>query len=537
MPDVQEYLGRSSFDDILRFRTFAELIDARRADSRVFITEYSNQERSGTITFSAFSKAVARMSRQLKTEGGVRAGERIGVVMSNSIAALVAYAAVMYAGATIVPLNPNESDEYFGFVTSDADLVGVIGADPGSCERAGPLRFSACCEGTSLTWKRRGRPRGRPSRRPTPESEGSVLYTSGSTGRTKGVCVTQGQWMLNAQGLADALAMTVMDTQLCVLPIFHGNAFGLSFMSGFYAGLRLVLCDQIVPEAYWQIVAEEKVTICSLVPSLIQMLMDQGGASAAAGRRLSSVRYATSGAAALGVELARQFLEEFGIRILQGYGMSEGTCFSVMTEPDLSDREYAEIMFGASRTTVGTPIIGCDIAVMREDGSIAEESEEGEIVMRGWNIMTGYNAAPQATAQAIHGGWLHSGDVGSFRTFRGKRYFSISGRMKEIVKRRNFAVSLIETDERLRLETGMEDVVTVGFPNRYVSEEIGLFVVPNEKTPGSEAILERCREIFPAYRVPRAVVTGASIPRTSVGKVQRQALVPLFEHLVDVEFG
>jgi long-chain acyl-CoA synthetase len=312
------------------------------------------------------------------------------------------------------------------------------------------------------------------------------------------------------------------------------NAFGFSFIACLYAGAELILNRGLYPLGYWQIVRAEGVTLLSCVPSVLQTLTQMLRRPLA--DPPATVRYATCGAAPLSQRLVRDFMAKTGFRVIQVYGMSEATNFDLTVETDLSDAEYEAIMFGHDRTSAGTPTFGMELDILRPDGRPAAEEESGEVVMRGWAVALGYHNFPDGTAEVFRPDWLHSGDVGRYRWFRGKKYFFLEGRLKEIAKRYSESISLIDIDQRLVEEPGFEQAVAVAFPNRAAGEEIGLYLVPGEATPDDEAAMRQLKRIFPEHRRPKVILRGAAVPKTSTGKIKRASLSPLFAAYEDTVF-
>ena len=533
---VRSWGGETDFARHLLWENMRALIDGRADSGEVYLRYYENAERVRELTFRDFCHAVKALANVLDRDHGVGHGDRVAVVAGNSPAAFMAYAATLYLGAVVVPVSPQENESFVAMMVADADPK-VILREPETPLGGFPEERTISMDdglvgrmlaAEPLDAEREGLP---PVGR---HDMATIIYTSGTTGRSKGVCCTQGNWLINAEAARRLHAMDDGHVHMCVLPIFHVNGFGFSFVGTLYSGSLLILNRQLNPLVYWQIVEAEKVTLLSGVPSVLQTLCSFRR-NRSQPMKLEHVRYATCGAAPLSQDLVREFMDKFGVRVIQVYGMSEATNFDLTMETDLSDDDYHQAMFGYDKTSAGTPVFGVEMGIMGKNGLLGE-GETGEIVIRGWPVMRGYNNYPEGTAEVLRDGWLFSGDVGKFRTLNGRPYFFIHGRKKDIVKRFGESISLIDIEEELRKLEGLEETVAVGFPNRFAGEEIGLFIAPNAQTPDDDRVSAICTEMFPAHRRPKAIVRGAEIPRTSTGKTKRTQLSALFADFESVRF-
>ena len=523
---AQSYKGGLNFESHLRYQTFSELIRARLEDKGTYCRYYNSARLVEEMTFAEFAGRSIGAGNILSSEFGVRMGSRVMVIAGNSLDTLIAYAGLLYIGAVVVPFNPDESDDFFRFVAGDVVPVGVLSEKAGQPFAIPKGAFELILDDA---WRKKVDAAGaRPAAAPDGASArmpATIMFTSGSTGRAKGVPHPIGDWFMNSEAFCRRLGPDVGGTHMCVLPLFHVNAFGFSFISTLYAGTRLVLNRKLHPPAYWDIVRREEVNVCNIAPSVMRVLCKfHRGAPL----QLPSVRFATSSAGPLSVDLARTFIQKFGMRILQGYGLSEATNFNLMFENGLSDENYDKIMFSPDLTSAGTPLFGFEMDVIDEDGRLLGEGKNGEIVIRGWGVFDAYLNYPEGTAQVLRDGWFRTGDLAKFVNYSGQQYFYIRGRKKDIAKCYDHSVSLIEIEERLRREPGLENCAAVGFPNDYAGEEIGLFVVASDQTPDEKTILKACEAMFPKFRRPKVVVFGKDLPATSTGKVKRGQISVLF---------
>ena len=253
-------------------------------------------------------------------------------------------------------------------------------------------------------------------------------------------------------------------------------------------------------------------------------------------KKPAHVRYFVSAAAALPKSLAKTFINEFNIRIQQGYGMSEGTNFNLLCSPDNNDKEYEKVMFKFETPSAGTPLWGTTVEIMGKDGKLLPDGKIGQIVMRGCSLMTSYVNGEKATKATLIDGWLHTGDLAKKRTINGKPYFFILGRTKEVIKRRGESISILEIEELIRENFGFLNFAIVGFKNKFVSEEIGIVLQTVSHKANDKDLLRKLNQILPENFCPRVLIQVEKIPKTDTGKIKRPELATLFESFEERRF-
>jgi long-chain acyl-CoA synthetase len=254
---------------------------------------------------------------------------------------------------------------------------------------------------------------------------------------------------------------------------------------------------------------------------------------------LSHFRHIICGAGPLTVELARRFEARFGIPVIHGYGLSETTCYSCFLPTDLPPEEHRHWMNGHGFPSIGIPLPPNEMAIHDSQGKECPEGTRGEIVIRGHNVMKCYYADPEANAASFTHGWFRSGDEGFCRTdSSGRRFFFITGRIKELIIRGGTNISPFEIDEVLMSMPGVKAGLAVGFDNDWYGEEVGAYIQPDgSRTLTEEEIIAYCAGYFPFQKCPKVVVFGNELPVTSTGKYQRGKLKPLFERWKGRQFS
>lgn len=452
---------------------------------------------------------------------GLRRGDRIGVLGQNSIDFVLAVLACLEAGAVTVLLNHRDPEarianraEFTGvrFLLHEPGLAAIAEACP-CAERLCAFeelerlaaRVSEGCEGSL----------------PQPADAALIFFTSGTTGMPKAVVQSHYAVAQNALSLARHHRIQPGMKLLCVLPLHHVNGLEFTILGVLFGGGHTVVCRGFDGLKFWALVEEHQIQIASLVPNLLRLLADRPGLR---GGRGQSLRYAVSAAAPLSIAIAESAWTRLGLRIVQGYGLSELTNFTCVMPPDLNHEEYERWMTKGRRTSIGPALPGQEVWIQGEQG------EEGEILIRGNSVMSGYLHNERATNEVFEGGWFHSGDLGyAVEDGAGRKFIHVSGRVREIAKRSGAMINLLEVDEVLGSIPGVSDFASAAFANRWVDEEIGAVVVKEpESGVTEESIIEYCRQRLPFTESPKAILFVDDVPRTATGKVRRAEIAKSF---------
>jgi len=516
----------------LRFPTFAELLQARAAGgARPFLVYYDEAQGRSELSYAAFAARVAARARTLSEQAGLRRGDRVATLMHNHPEAPVTCFAAWRIGATVVPINMGEDDARIEFVLENSVAKAVVFL-PEYAARARTLGLGrdgrswldlgALSEDTASLGLLEHLPR------PEPEDDALIVYTSGTTGPPKGVVLSQRNLLVDAEGIAGWHELREGSRLGCVLPVHHVNGLVVTLVTPFVVGGSVVLWRRFRSHDFWPVVESEGVEIVSVVPTLLAFLLED----AKDGRAVppSRMRHLICGAGPLTVDLARRFEERFALRVVHGYGLSETTCYSCFLPLDLSAAEHAHWMRDFGFPSIGVPLPPNEMAIHDGEGRPQGPGARGEIVIRGVNVMKGYHARPDANAQSFAFGWFRSGDEGFFeRDTKGRPFFFITGRIKELIIRGGVNLSPFEIDEVLSRIPGVARGLAVGFENDWYGEEVGAYVkLEADARLDEQAILEACRQKLPFTKAPKVVVFGEEIPVTSTGKYQRGRLRHLF---------
>ena len=358
---------------------------------------------------------------------------------------------------------------------------------------------------------------------PVPAEVPALLFaTSGSTAASKLVVQPHRALTSNAEAVRLHHRLDPTTTVLGGLPIHHVNGLHFTLLAILHAGAHVLLPQELSPLTYRQLLAEHQPDIASVVPPMLESLL----VAARGWRPPPSLRYFVSAAAPLSASLVRRVHRDLGVRVIQGYGLTETTNFSTTVPVDASEQTYRAVALAAEIPSVGVAVPGNEVAVLGPDGTVLGERQRGEVCMRGHNVMAGYAGRPELTRQAFAGGWFHSGDLGYWQYGPdGQRYFYLTGRSKNIAKVRGEAVSLEELERALLSLDRVTDAGCVALPHPIWGEQITALVVTDD------ADLDRLRDqlaaLMPANALPSRWHRVPQIPRTPTGKLQRPRLAAL----------
>ena len=447
-------------------------------------------------TVDLFARMFAGALRDL----GVRPGEHVALVLPNVPQFTVAYFGCHYAGNPVVPLNVLLTAEELAYHLDDSEAVAVVTWElflPNVQQAAGDrtvivakadLGDLSAPEGVhNLTALVGG---AQPVDGPHPTAAGDtavVLYTSGTTGRAKGAELTHANLLANARVPERLVALGEETVALVALPLFH--AFGMTVMHNavLAVGGTLVLLPRFSAAAAAELIERHRVTFLGGVPTMyLALLHDQG-----AGRGdLSSLRWCVSGGAPMPAEVMAAFESRFGVTLLEGYGLSETSPVVSFTVPD------------RPRTpgSIGYPVPGVEMAL----------AGDGEILVRGDNLMKGYWRNPEATAQAVVDGWFHTGDIGEVDAHGAYR---IVDRKKDLIIRGGYNVYPREVEEVLHCHPAVALAAVVGVPHpRYGEDVRAVVTLKPEAAATPEELVAWCGDKLAAYKRPRAVEIRDRLP-------------------------
>jgi long-chain acyl-CoA synthetase len=465
------------------------------------------------LSYSELDERSARLATLLR-EKGMKQGNRVGVMLPNVPEFPVAYYGVLRAGGVVVPMNVllkrREIAFYLedsgagllltwhGFAGEACDGAGDAGTEPIEVE---PAAFAATLDGLEPT----------PDLAETDEHDTAViLYTSGTTGKPKGAELTH----LNLFRNADVSSRTTSeigagDVVFGGLPLFHSFGQTVSMNASLMVGACLTLVPKFDPGEALATMQRDGVTHFYGVPTMYGALLHHPERKSF---DTSALRICITGGASMPVEVLHGFEEAFGAIVLEGYGLSETSPVASSNHPDRERKPGS----------IGTPLEGVEMKVVDENDEEVAQGEVGEIVIRGHNIMKGYWQRPEATAEAMRGGWFHSGDMA--RTDE-DGYFYIVDRKKDLIIRGGYNVYPREVEEVLYEHPKIREAAVVGVPHDEWGEEIGAAVVLHEgEQLAAEEVSAYVKERIAAYKYPRLVWFLDELPKGPTGKILKREI-------------
>src|SRR5229473_2764116 len=342
-----------------------------------------------------------------------------------------------------------------------------------------------------------------------PDDTAVLVYTSGTTGKPKGAELTHFQLYMNSTIAGGLFGARSDDVVLAVLPFFH--VFGLSSVINVFAryGGCLSILPRFQPAAVLDAIEKDRCTVIGGVPTMLHALAQMD----ITGRDLSALRVSVSGGASLPEDIMRTFEDKYRIEVLEGYGMTETASSCSFNRP--GDRKVLSI---------GKPMWGVRMRVADSAGLPLPPGREhvGEILIRGHNVMKGYLGRPEATAETLRDGWLHSGDLGYMDE---DGFYFIVDRAKDLVIRGGYNVYPREIQEVLYAHPAILEAAVIGKPDQRLGEEVVAVVAlrPGASATGGE-IIAYCRERLAAYKYPREIQFMAKLPKGPSGKILKSAL-------------
>jgi len=477
-------------------------------------------------TYAEVNRKANLLARYL-LDKGVQPGDRVSILMENSVDYVVTYYGVLKAGAVSVPLNTDLKADGLRSIHHEVEPGWIISATKfekllhSTNLDGGPMRGlilkapASAWQGVNFAVESlddlcQGGPASNPAMDIQESDLASIIYTSGSTGRPKGVMLSHENLVANTHSICRYLHLTAADIQMVVLPFFY--VMGKSLLNTHFAvGGTVVVNNKFAfPASVLNEIVTEKVTGFSGVPSTYAYLLHRSPL-AAFRDKLTALRYCSQAGGHMSKTIKqglRQVLPAHtDIYIM--YGATEASARLSYLEPE----RYADKM-----DSIGKAIPDVDLRILGRDGEKVPCGQVGELVARGPNITKGYWKDPEATAAALHGGWYHTGDQ-AYQDADG--YFYIVGRKDDQLKVGGHRINPREVEDVL-MESGLlVETAVLGIPDHLLGHKLIACAVPKAHDCGEREILASCAERLPKYKIPNAVLLVRSLPKNSSGKIDR----------------
>jgi long-chain acyl-CoA synthetase len=482
------------------------------------------------FTFTEYGNLVESLARGL-ISAGLAPGEVIAIFLSNSWEFAITYHAATLAGAIPTLLNPSYREREIRYQLENSGATFLITDGPlldnvnlaglpalrrvftTRIQREGCEEFASLLRPSSITFPE-----------PAKDSRQTIAalpYSSGTTGLPKGVMLSHYNLIANVYQTIgpNAAPLTSNDVMLCFLPLYHIYGLTVALTLSLTLGSTLVLMPRFDAQKLCALLIQENVTSLLMVPPAINALCQ--AAEAGIFPKSHKLHWIKSGAAPLAPELARRFTDLTGIIVNQGYGMTEAspvTHVGYIAPPEMN-----------RPASIGQPLALTECRIVDADGNNVAPGEQGELVMRGPQIMMGYWKEPQATASALRDGWYFSGDIVRCDS---DGFYYVLDRSKEMIKYKGFPIAPAEVEAVMLEHPAVRDCGVVAKPDSIAGEIPCAFVVLREGfAPSDELSHQLCEFVadrLAHHKQPREIQFIGAVPRTPSGKILRRELQKVF---------
>ena len=466
------------------------------------------------VTFAELDARAGSVQAWLE-QRGTRKGDSVAIFMTNSLDFLYAWLGVARAGAVGVPVNTSSLGEGLRYTLWHSDAVGIIADQAllGPVDDVGPIEaigWSVCVGGDH--------PGSVPFAQlldlaPAPEAVPlvgddpmNIIYTSGTTGMPKGVVLSHTSYVNTGAYFAQHLGLTADDVMHTCLPLFHCNAQQTTFMAALHLGARMALNGKFSLSNFWRWIDEAGATTTSLLGAMLALMAKTPEGPHDADNTL---RYIIG--APVPEAIYRPLEKRFGVRIVEGYGLTETGTMACINPPDATEPG-----------TIGLPLMHDELRIVDEEDNEVPDGTPGQIITRTFidgAFMSGYYKEPDKTAEAMQGGWFHTGDQGLRRP---DGYFVFLDRMKDTIRRRGENISSFLIEKVIGEHPEVQEVVAVGVPSELSEEDVKIFCVLQPEATLTEAELsDWAGPRLGDFMRPRYIEFRDAFPRTETGRVQK----------------
>ncbi len=467
-----------------------------------------------TYTYAELHGIIERLAGYL-TCLGISKGDRAAIYMPNRPEWIMFYYAIARIGAIAVCVpGAYKRDEAAGVVSDSLSTLLITSEDlraqlpsPEAIPSVSHTLIVEQDEAFQSILRGENPYPGRTDILTSGEDTASILLTGGTTGIPKGAMLTHRNLLYSAQNVAYHERMVPDDIGICFLPLNHVFAQCHIMHTCFANCVTLILFAGFDMDKIVSAVIEHKVTRLYAVPTVFIRFLNNPESR----KQLKSVNYVFSGGTSMPAEIVRRWVDAFGIPIHEAYGMTEAA--SIVTFNHLFRHKIGSI---------GMPAGIIELKVVDENDSEVKQGDQGEIIIRGPNIMKGYFGQPEETAMALRNGWLHSGDVGRFDE---EGYLYIVDRIKDIIITGGENVYPKEVEDLLHQHPAVNECGVVGLPHSEYGEAVTAFVTLKPDMRAEEGdLIAFCKERLARYKAPKAIRFVTDLPKTPQGKILRREL-------------
>ncbi|MFX1500982.1 MAG: class I adenylate-forming enzyme family protein [Promethearchaeota archaeon] len=476
------------------------------------------------ISYSQLNELTNKVANLLYNLG-IRKGDKVSIYLPNMPEYIYLYLGIPKIGAITGPVNalfkPREVKFVVGHSEAKAiitiptfmDLINQIKGELPNLENIivigesikGTLKFEELMEKASSNPPPKVKIKEK-------EDPAAILYTSGTTGFPKGVLQTHFNIRRNAEMIRDFMDVKEYFRFMLILPLFHVNAQIVTVIAPLTIGASCILTPGFSAQTHWETVAKYRASTFSCVPTILSILLRMPHENL----DLSSLEFVICGAAPLPVEVFKEFEKTFNCKIVEGYGLTEGTCASSVNPLPTETEDRRKV------GSIGVPLPGNEMKIVNEDGKDVPPNTKGEIVVKGDNVMKEYYKNPEANAETLKDGWLYTGDIGYMDE---DGFFYITDRKKDMIIRGGENIYPREIEEVIYSHPAVSLGTVIGVRDEIYGELPKAFIVLKEgKIVTEEEILDYCKKNLADFKVPKYVEFRDDLPKTPTGKIMKQLL-------------
>jgi carnitine-CoA ligase len=511
--------------DIVGQRTLRDLLTEKAVmhHDKTFLLFEDKEQRKFELTYGQFTDQVNCLSQALLGLG-VKKGDHVTLHLPNNIEFMTSWFALANIGAIMVPTNILSTADEMEYVIHHSESMLLITEE----EYLGKFaqmrsRFPglqeillARYEGDEYSDKSLKTliENAAPIFPDVPldsEDVAAMLYTSGTTSKPKGVQITHANYLFTGEIMSKSIRLTPDDRQLIVLPLFHGNAQYYSTMSALTVGASIAITEKFSASRYFKQAIRLGATVGSLFAAPIRMILAQNYDPDDKSNAMRVIWYAQM----VAEDQVKRFEKQFGVPLLQMYGMTETVGVPLMNPLDGVRKNMS----------IGKPTIGYEVNITDEQGIEVPQGQVGQIAVKGIparSLMKDYFKNPEATMETLRDGWLYTGDNARLGE---DGYFYFVDRMKDMIKRAGENVAANEVESVLADHPAVYESAVIGIPDEIRDEAIIAYVILREDAEAiGDELLSYCRERLAKFKVPDSILFVDDFPRTSVGKIQKHIL-------------
>ncbi|MBI3701640.1 MAG: acyl--CoA ligase [Afipia sp.] len=479
------------------------------------------RDAAGSVTYDDLESRTANLAGHLVAQG-VDAGAKVAIFLPSSVQWVESCYAVNRANAVAVPISYESTESEILYRLQDAGCSAIVTTDErapviAKLKQSAPnlrlviLTDRGTSQGEGLRYTDLA---GIPAKSAPRDSldihaPAFIIYTSGTTGRAKGVLLSVHSMLwVTAACWVPIAGLSKQDAVLSPLPLFHSYALNLSVLSILATGASEYIMEKYSTSEAVRLLQTGEFTVFPGVPTMFHFLLE--ATKKESNLAFPKLRVSISAGAIMPATLNREFESRFGVKLLDGYGITETSTMVTMNWlTGIRVMGSCGLALPGLAVRIVSPTTGDDVLI----------GEEGELIVRGPNLMGGYHNKPQETASAIRKGWYHTGDLARSDE---NGFLTITGRLKELIIRGGQNIAPGEIEEVVNAMEQVVDCAVVGIPHEHLGEVPAIFIVPREGKPAvPEDVVAFCSERLSSYKVPQSVHFISEIPRTGSGKIIR----------------